>query len=133
MALLLDTSVLIAIERGPNAIAELSTRVAQRASVISAVTLAELRLGQHLADASERARVRAHFIDTAVRLCLVVPFGEPEAEEYARLSARLRRAGTPIGDHDLQIAATAVAGGHQLSTLNTAEFARVPGLTLVSP
>jgi predicted nucleic acid-binding protein len=35
-----------------------------------------------------------------------------------------------IGPHDLLVAATALAGGHALATLNRREFARVPGLVL---
>ena len=38
--------------------------------------------------------------------------------------------GTTIGAHDLLIAATAIAGGDALVTLNQREYARVPGLRL---
>lgn len=37
-----------------------------------------------------------------------------------------------IGAHDLLIAATALARGYGVATLNRREFARVPGLHLVS-
>lgn len=53
-----------------------------------------------------------------------------EAELFAELAVTLRRAGTIIGERDLQIAATAIAGGHQVLTRTVREFERVPGLKL---
>lgn len=48
----------------------------------------------------------------------------------ANLYVQLRRAGVIIGERDLQIAAVALAGGHEIMTLNVSEFARIPGLVL---
>ncbi len=62
----------------------------------------------------------------------VIPFGEDEAREWARIYAELRRAGTMIGERDLQIAATAMAGGHSVLTRNAGEFRRVNGLEVIS-
>jgi tRNA(fMet)-specific endonuclease VapC len=59
-----------------------------------------------------------------------LPFDDPAAEEYARVRAHLANQGTPIGPNDLIIAATALANQLTLVTHNTAEFSRVPGLTL---
>jgi tRNA(fMet)-specific endonuclease VapC len=42
----------------------------------------------------------------------------------------LGEAGTPIGPHDVLIAATARRHGYTLVTHNTREFIRVPGLLL---
>ncbi len=64
--------------------------------------------------------------------CPIVPFGAAEAEEYALMVAALRRAGKMIGERDLMIAATALAGGHEVMTRNIDEFSRVPGLVLRS-
>jgi predicted nucleic acid-binding protein len=41
--------------------------------------------------------------------------------------------GAMIGAHDLQIAATAVAGGHSVVTFDVADFSRVPGLEVIDP
>ena len=46
----------------------------------------------------------------------------------ARLAAHLRRAGLPIGSHDLLIASTAITHGYAVATENAREFTRVPGL-----
>ena len=48
-------------------------------------------------------------------------------EIWAELAAQ----GQMIGPHDLQIAAAALALGHDLATLNIDEFGRVPGLKLL--
>lgn len=60
------------------------------------------------------------------------PFGLQESRRHAELWAELAGAGALIGPHDLQIAATALAAGHALATLNEREFSRVPGLHLQS-
>ena len=62
----------------------------------------------------------------------MLPFGLPEARRHAELWAELSRTGNAIGPHDLLIAATALAQGHALVTLNQREFGRVPGLRLVA-
>lgn len=48
------------------------------------------------------------------------------------MNVSLRRAGTPIGERDLMIAATALANGHDVLTANVREFERVPGLRVVT-
>ena len=55
------------------------------------------------------------------------------AEVHARVWADLERRGQTIGAHDLLLAATALAGGLGVVTLNEREFSRVPGLTVHNP
>ncbi|MCA9576171.1 MAG: type II toxin-antitoxin system VapC family toxin [Sandaracinaceae bacterium] len=57
-----------------------------------------------------------------------LPFDEQCAEHAARIRADLESAGTPIGPHDVLIAATALRHQSELVTRNVREFARVPGL-----
>lgn len=97
---------------------------------MAAIELAELRVGILQADTDERRMGRQTFLKRVLSYCPVIPFGEREAEHYASVAVHLRRAGQVIGERDLQIAATALAGGHELMTYNTGEFRRVPGLTL---
>ncbi|HMF11890.1 MAG TPA: type II toxin-antitoxin system VapC family toxin, partial [Gemmataceae bacterium] len=68
------------------------------------------------------ARLRQQFIS--------LPFDDPAAEEYRRIRAHLAGQGTMIGPNDLMIAAIALTNQLTLVTHNTAEFSRVPGLTL---
>ncbi len=60
----------------------------------------------------------------------ILPMDEATAGQYARITAKLRRANQLIGTNDLWIAAAAVAHGLELVTNNTAHFARVAGLSL---
>ena len=60
----------------------------------------------------------------------VLPIDMPTARAHAELWAGLAAAGTPVGAHDLWIAATAISRGLSLATANRREFARVPGLVV---
>lgn len=57
-----------------------------------------------------------------------LPFDDLAASHYGEIRAGLKRAGTPIGGNDLQIAAIARANDLTLVTRNTDEFRRVVGL-----
>lgn len=59
-----------------------------------------------------------------------LPFDDVAAEEAAEIRAHLAPLGTPIGPHDLIIAAIARANQLTLVTHNTVEFSRVPGLAI---
>ena len=60
----------------------------------------------------------------------VLDFPDTAAVHYAGIRADLKKRGVLIGANDLLIAAHARAVGLTLVTNNTAEFARVKGLTL---
>lgn len=61
-----------------------------------------------------------------------LPFDAACAEQAAQIRAALEAAGTPIGAHDLLIAATALHHGTALVTRNVREFARVTGLRCIN-
>jgi tRNA(fMet)-specific endonuclease VapC len=56
----------------------------------------------------------------------VLPFAEPDYQEYLRLRQQVRRVGT----RDLRIAAIALRRGFIVVTNNVSDFAQVPGLTV---
>lgn len=62
----------------------------------------------------------------------LLPFDSDCAQHAARIRAELERAGTPIGPHDLLIAATALRHHATLVTRNVREFCRVPGLQWIN-
>ncbi|MBK6563137.1 PIN domain-containing protein [Candidatus Amarobacter glycogenicus] len=128
MGVLIDTSWLIDVERrlvqDPRLAAELPDE-----PFVSSITIAELRMGVELSDAAHR-RNREAFVEVLVREATIVAFGLDEAVAYGRTAAALRQAGQRIGERDLMIAATALANGHEVLTLNRSEFERVPGLML---
>ena len=65
-----------------------------------------------------------------VKAIRVLDFDMQAADHAARIRVELESAGTPIGKHDLLIAATARRHACTLVTHNTREFSRVSGLTL---
>jgi tRNA(fMet)-specific endonuclease VapC len=128
VGVVLDTSVLIAAERGAVRFEALLESLGEEPVAIAAITASELLHGCHRAsDPGVRAR-RAAFVDALLDALPVLPFGMPEARRHAELWAELARTGTVIGPHDLLMAATALAHGFVLATLNQREFGRVPGL-----
>jgi tRNA(fMet)-specific endonuclease VapC len=91
---------------------------------ISAVVAAEMRYGAAKLD-SEKFIVQ---LERWLGLIPVVPWPESASHRYARLRCGLERAGTPIGNMDMLIAAHALAENAVLITNNAREFRRVPEL-----
>ena len=133
MGFLIDSSVIIALERGRLAMESLNTRAAQDPLAISAITASELLHGVHRAGDPDIRRKRAAFVDYVFDLLPIVPFDLDVARVHARLWAELAAQGAIIGAHDLLIAATAVALDYGVITLNEREFGRIPGLVVFTP
>jgi tRNA(fMet)-specific endonuclease VapC len=132
MGLILDTSVLIAAERRTLSLGALLDSVPGEPVGIAALTASELLHGCHrAADAGARAR-RFAFVEALLDRVPVYEFGLGEARRHAELWAGLVREGSLIGAHDMLIAATALARGCMLATLNERDFRRVPGLRLLA-
>ncbi|UUX93916.1 type II toxin-antitoxin system VapC family toxin [Methanoplanus endosymbiosus] len=51
---------------------------------------------------------------------------------YGEISADLEKKGTPIGKFDEMVAAIAIHNGAKILTNNTKDFARIPGLEIIS-
>lgn len=123
---------MVAAERKTFRLEELLRSLGAEAVAMAVITAAELLHGCHRAtDPGIRAR-RLAFVDGLLQAIPVLPFGIAEARRHAELWADLARGGGPIGPYDMLVAATAVAQGYALVTLNRREFARVPGLKLLS-
>jgi tRNA(fMet)-specific endonuclease VapC len=126
---LLDTNTCVEFLRHGNASPVSAKLVAVLDSdvVICTVVLAELEYGALRSSDSVKnlADVRKFVMRHSS-----LDFDTASAEECARIRADLAAKGTPIGPYDLMIAAIARVHGLKLVTHNTAEFSRVPGLTL---
>jgi tRNA(fMet)-specific endonuclease VapC len=133
VGILIDSSVLIAHERGKLDVADLLSGAAEGEGFLSAVTASELLHGVHRAqDPGVRTR-RLAWVEALLTAFPVLPADGGVARVHAHLWAHLAAAGTMIGAHDLWIAATCLAHGHTIVTANVREFARVPGLTMRAP
>lgn len=131
MGVVLDTTVLIAAERGRLDLGALLATAGDEPVVLPAVVASELLHGVERAQPPEVKEQRHLFVEWVLATVPLAPFGLEEARDHARLWAHLAAKGQLIGPHDLLIAATALAAGFRLATLNRKEFRRVPGLVLV--
>ena len=129
MGILLDSSVLIDLDRRQRRFphAWLDEEIG-----IAAITAAELLAGVLRADAPHHAQ-RSAFVEGILAATPVVPFELVAARLYAQVEFDLAVAGTPIDHNDLQIAATALARGWGVATLNVGDFGRVQGLVVLGP
>lgn len=124
--LILDTNVLIAYERGTIDRARLD----EDDLAISAVSVAEYRVGIELADTPERAADRARALVAITSAVNVLDYTEATAAYHARLIAHARRAGKPRGAHDLIIAAHALQSDRIILTFDAnARFGDLPGVS----
>ncbi len=89
------------------------------------VVRAELMFG---ARKSQRVDANLEGYERLLRPFESLPFDDEAANHYGLIRALLERAGTPIGNNDLLIAAIALRGDFILVTRNHREFSRVPGL-----
>jgi len=124
---LLDTNVVSAALRGAASIDARLLALGTSRWCISAVTRAELRFGVALKPTSKRL---AGLVEAFLSGARTAPWDAAAADRHGMLRARLRSAGTPIGDFDEMIAAHALSIGAVLVTDNVRHFARVEGLEL---
>lgn len=129
MGTLIDSSVLIAAERGR---LDLETALAvgpDEPVGVAAITASELLHGTHRLGGVRLMHARA-FAERWLAILPVVPFDLPAAQVHAALAADLARRGMPMGAHDLIIAATAVRLGYSVATCDRRGFGRVDGLAV---
>jgi tRNA(fMet)-specific endonuclease VapC len=91
---------------------------------LSSITEAELRYG---AARRPEAKRLLQVIEEFLLRVTVLPWDSKAAQEYGLLRAALERAGQPVGNLDLLIAAHALASGATLVT-NDHVFARIKNL-----
>ncbi len=94
---------------------------------VSTITMGEMYYGSAKSRTPKRSR---ELQDGFLRHFDSLSFGEDAAEEYGGIRAYLERRGTPVGRHDMLIAAIARANGLIVVTHNTREFERIPGLNV---
>ncbi|HEX5496622.1 MAG TPA: type II toxin-antitoxin system VapC family toxin [Mycobacteriales bacterium] len=124
MRALADTSLFIGREQGRAPRGDVPDEL-----VVSVITIAELRLGVLMASTLE---ARSHRLDTLHVVESLEPLvvDDDVAASWARLVASLRAAGRKAPINDSWIAATALAHGLPVATLD-ADYDVVPDLTVI--
>jgi predicted nucleic acid-binding protein len=98
---------------------------------LSVITVSELLHGVHRARGRHRLQRHA-FVEQVLADYESVPITHAVAVVHARLWSDLARRGRAMAAHDLWIAATALAHGYGVGTLDRRDFGRVPGLRVVT-
>jgi predicted nucleic acid-binding protein len=125
---LIDSSVLIAAERGRCDLeAALDVRP-DEAFAIAAITASELLHGVHRAKTLAQRHRREAYVEKLLASLPVFAFDLVVARLHASLDAQLASQGVIVGAHDLLIGATAVAAGYKVATHDLRSFSKIPGI-----
>lgn len=128
MAVLIDTSIRIAYERGQIDVAARVTGREREKAFLSVISASELLHGvQRASDPAIRTR-RSAFVEAVLSRFSVVEIDLEVARSHAVLWSHLQQNGEMIGVNDSWIAATCIARDLTLVTANRREFDRVSGL-----
>lgn len=136
MGLVLDSSVLIAAERGAKPISELLAQLEEKNGeteiIISAVSIAELEHGLHRAITPEQSQRRRDYLETIYAAIPIQPFTKEMGQLAGKIDAEARKTGNVIPFSDLLIGITALHFGYAISTRNERHFQMIPGLKIIS-
>ena len=128
MATLIDSSVLIAAERGALDFNEVLARYAGKGVAISTITVSQLLHGVLGDKTGAKRHRRQAFVEGLLAQLPVIAFDLTVARVHASLWANLAKRGTVVGERDLMIGATAVATDHSIATRDERSFPKIPGL-----
>jgi predicted nucleic acid-binding protein len=132
MAIILDSDVIIAGERGSLDLERWLVTLAGEQVEVAAISVAEVWHGVERATPAYRA-IRRQYLENILAKLPVIPYTEQTAREHARLWAYLESSGRMIGDYDLIVAATALERGSAVATFNMRHFSAVKGLKVIEP
>lgn len=128
MATLIDSSVLIAAERGLLDLDDISARYAKEDVAMSAVTASELLHGLYRARTAAQRHRRQAFVEALLAQLPVIAFDLTVARVHASLWADLAKRGIAAGERDLMIGATAIANDYAVATRDERSFSKIRGL-----
>jgi predicted nucleic acid-binding protein len=131
MGALIDSSIFIAAERGQLDLERVLREQPDEPIALAAITASELLHGLHRTATPAQRRRRESFVESLLSELPVVSFDLVTARIHASLWAELAAKGTPIGAHDLLIAATALTLGYDVATRDQRSFLKIPGLKVV--
>ena len=124
---LLDTNILSHLVRQPQGpVADRIADVGEANVLTSVIVACELRYGA----AKRGSRKLTRQVEAVLSAMMIRPLESDIERVYASIRVALERKGTPIGAHDMLIAAHARAIDAVCVTDNVAEFRRVPALKI---
>lgn len=123
---ILDTGVIIAFERGT---LDIDAVLGADDAAIASITAMELLVGVERADEARKQR-RALHVEAVLASVPTVDYTLDVARVHARLAVQALSLGRPRSAYDMIIAATAVADGRTLLTMDaSADFTGMTGLS----
>ena len=126
MHYMLDTDIASYLIRGDHpGVTEKFTELYEKC-VISSITAAELQYGAR----KRNNRALTQKVQALCDLIPIISWNEDAAGNYAKLRVELETAGTPIGNMDMMIAASAIAEEAVLVSNNTGLFSKIASLNL---
>jgi len=128
MGILIDSNVLIDIEREASDIASRVKGREEEEVYVSGVTASELLHGVHRAKSPAIRSKRLAFVEGVLSSMPILEIDLATARCHAELWSTLEKRGQMIGVHDSWLAATCLAHGLTLVADNEREFRRVAGL-----
>lgn len=134
MGLILDSSVIIAAERGGNTVEHLIERVitttGDQEAALSAVGLTELIHGIYRAQTAAQRKRRESFLSELLADLTVYPYTKETALLAGKLDGEQQSKGVIIPFPDLLIGATALSLSYSVLTANLRHFNSIPGLSV---
>jgi tRNA(fMet)-specific endonuclease VapC len=128
VGLIVDTSLLVAAERGKFDLQAFFAARAIDSLGLATITVSELLVGVHRASPADRKQKRSDLIEGWLKRFQIVSFDLGCARAHASLAAELDSRGIKVGSHDLIIAATALHHDDAVATRDARSFPNIPGL-----
>lgn len=130
MGILIDSSILIGVERSGTDVSAYIRGHEEEDVFLSVISASELLHGVHRAESPRIKAKRLAFVEGLLAAIPALAIDVQTARSHAQLWADLARRGKMIGVHDSWLAASCLAHGLRLATRNLREFRRVPGLAV---
>ena len=132
MGTLIDTSLLVAAERGTFDLDGFLSGYPEERWFISAISVSEMLHGVLRSGSPTRYARRLAFAEDKIQRFPVLAFDLPAARTHAEIWTELARRGLMIGERDLLIAATAISRNHAVATRDLRSFPKIPNLTVLN-
>jgi predicted nucleic acid-binding protein len=135
MGLVLDSSVVIAAERGGYNVVQMLQQIVaatgDQRSVLSSIGLTELVHGVYRAQSPQVRTRRDSFVRELLNNVEVHPYARGTAILAGQIDGEQQSRGIIIPFADLLIGATALEIGYSLLTVNVRHFRLIPGLSVL--